>query len=72
VKFPEPKAVPPTPYVEPPKPEPKIYYTLGVTDQQRVSFHMGYSTLTMNKEGCQNLIDQITVFMNQLQDEDEE
>lgn len=73
VPFPEPKAVPKMPEVTPPKEEPsKIYYRFGVTDNNRVAFSMGYSEITMNREGCQNLIDQIEFFMNQLQDEDEQ
>lgn len=72
VKFPEPKAVPKIPEVQPPKDEPaKILYRIGVTDQQRVSFQMGYSEITMNKEGCQQMIDQLTVFMNQLNEYEE-
>ena len=71
VKFPEPKAFPPMPEVEPPKEEPaKVFYRFGVTDKNRVAFQMGYSELTMNKQGCQNLIDQLTFFMDQLEDED--
>ena len=69
LEFPKPKAVP---QVEPPKPkeEPaKIYYRLGLTDNNRVAFSMGYSEITMNHEGCQQLIDQIKFFQGQLQDE---
>lgn len=65
--FPEPKLVPP-PEVAPPK-EAKIFYRIGATDQNRVAFSMGQMEITMNKQGCQQLIDQITVFMNQIQDE---
>jgi hypothetical protein len=73
VKFPEPKAVPPMPEVVPPKEkEAKVYYRFGVTDNNRVAFQMGYSEITMNREGCQNLIDQLTFFMNQIEDETEE
>ena len=72
IPFPEPKSVPPMPQVQPPKEEPaKTYYRLGLTDNNRVSFQMGYSEITMNKEGVQNLIDQLTVFMNQLQEEEQ-
>lgn len=72
-KLPAPKLVPPMPAVEPPKePEARIFYRIGVTDKHRVSFSMGNMEITMNKEGCQNMIDQLTVFMNQLADEDEE
>lgn len=67
--FPKPKAVP---YVEPPKPkeEPaRIYYRFGMTDNNRVAFSMGYSEITMNREGCQNLIDEITFYMNKIDDD---
>jgi hypothetical protein len=73
VKFPEVK----TPYIvpdapEPPKPEAKIFYRIGATDSNRVSFSMGHMEITMTKLGCQNMIDQLEVFMNQLHDEGEE
>ena len=71
IPFPEPKAVPPMPQVQPPKEEPaKTYYRLGLTDNNRVSFQMGYSEILMNREGCQQVIDQLTFFMNQLQEEE--
>jgi len=70
VKFPEPKAVPPMPEVKPPKDEAKIFYRFGVTDQSnRVAFSMGHMEITMNKQGCRAMIDQLTFFMNQLEDE---
>ena len=71
VKFPEPKETPKMPYVAPPapKPEPKTYYTFGLTDDNRVSFTMGYTTLTMNSVGVENLITQLEFFKSQLQDE---
>ena len=73
VKFPELKTVPPMPEVEPPKKEEpaKIYYRLGLTDNNRVAFQMGYSEITMNHEGCQQLIDQLTFFQNQLREEND-
>jgi hypothetical protein len=65
---PAPKLVePPTP----PKPEPKTYYTFGLTDNNRVSFTMGYTTLTMNDVGVQQLIDQLEFFKNQLHQDQE-
>lgn len=70
--FPKPKAVPKMPEVQPPAPkeEPaKIYYRLGLTDNNRVAFSMGYSEITMNHAGCQQMIDQITFFQSQLYDE---
>lgn len=72
VKFPEPKSVPQMPEVKPPKEEPaKIYYRFGVTDNNRVSFQMGYSEITMSKEGVQNLIDQLEFFKTQLADDED-
>lgn len=68
VKFPAPQAVP---YVEP-APEPEkpahTFYRIGVTDNNRVAFSMGMSEITMTKLGCQQMIEQIEVFMNQLPD----
>jgi hypothetical protein len=73
VKLPVPKLVPPMPAVEPPKEEPaKVFYRIGATDKQRISFSMAVPEITMNKLGCQQMIDQITVFMNQLEDEEVE
>jgi len=67
VKLPVPKLVPPVPEVTEPA---KIFYRIGATDQNRVAFSMGQMEITMNREGCQQLIDQITVFMNQIKDEE--
>ena len=64
VPFPEPKVVPPAPVKEP-----TIFYTFGLTDDNRLSFRMGYTTLTMNREGVQGLIDQLEFFKNQLETE---
>ena len=75
VKFPEqPKAVPENPYIVPPVPVPeaKIFYRIGSTDKNRVSFQMGQMEITMNKVGVQNLIEQLAVFRDQLEDEDDE
>ena len=61
--------------VEPPKtPERDIttYYTIGHTDDNRVSIRMGYTTLTMNHQGVQNLIDQLELYQSQLGKEEEE
>lgn len=70
VPFPKPEAVP---YVEPPKEKEKpatVFYRLGVTDNNRVAFNMGYSEITMTKQGVQNMIDQLEFFKSQLQDEE--
>lgn len=72
LEFPKPKAVPKMPEVPPPPPkeEPaKIFYRLGITDNNRVAFSMGYSEILMNKAGCQQMIDQIAFFQSQLHDE---
>jgi hypothetical protein len=70
IKFPEVK----TPYIDPPKQEntSKTYYTFGLTDDNRMAFQMGYTTLTMNREGVQTLIDQLEFFKNQLREEEDE
>ena len=62
----------PTPYIGPEKPvtEPhKTYYTFGLTDDNRIDFTMGYTTLTMNAAGAQQLIDHLEYFKNQLSKE---
>ena len=64
IPFPEPKP-------EPEKPA-RTYYRLGLTDNNRVSFQMGYSEITMNRAGCRQVIDQLTFFMNQLPPEESE
>jgi hypothetical protein len=70
VKFPEIK----TPYVEPPKQETssKTYYTFGLTDDNRMAFAMGYTTLTMNEEGVLNLIEALELFARQTRKKDSE
>jgi hypothetical protein len=54
-----------TPYVEPPKVE-ETYYSIGITSENRITLKTGYSILTMNRKGCEDLIEQLTVFKNQL------
>jgi len=70
VPFPAPKSVAP---VEPPAPkekDPTTYYSIGHTDDNRVTLRMGYTTLTMNYHGVQNLIDQLELYQSQLQGEE--
>lgn len=68
--LPKPKLVDPTPPKPEPKEEPaKIFYRLGLTDNNRVSFQMGYSEITMNKAGCQQMIEQLEFFQSQLYDD---
>lgn len=47
------------------------FYRIGITDSNRITFQMGYSEITMNKQGVQNLIDQLELFKNQINEEDE-
>ena len=72
VPFPEPKEIPKMPYVVPPEPtpEPKTFYTFGLTDDNRLNFTMGYTTLTMNDAGVEKLIEQLEFFKSQLKDEE--
>lgn len=60
----------PIPEVKTPEEPTKIFYRLGLTDNNRVAFSMGYTEITMNKDGVQQMIDQLTFFQNQLYDED--
>ena len=76
VPFPEKGLQGPQGYVVPPEPEKEkpatTYYRLGLTDNNRVSFQMGYSEITMNRAGCQQLIDQIAFFQSQLHEESDD
>lgn len=69
-QLPKPKAVPPMPEVEPPKEEKPAttYYRLGITSNNRVSFQMGYSEITMNADGIDNMIQQLAVFRDQIRE----
>jgi len=66
--FPESKAVP---YVEPPKEKEQEYYSIGVTSEGKMTFKTGITTLTMTRKGCEDLIEQLTVFKNQMHEEEE-
>jgi hypothetical protein len=54
-----------------PESEAKIFYRIGVTDRNRISFAMGHTEITMTKLGVQNLIDQLEVFRDQLANEED-
>jgi hypothetical protein len=69
IKFPELKAAPP-PVPEPEQPA-KIFYRFGITDNNRLAFSMGYNEITMNKEGVQGMIDQLTFFRDQLTEDEQ-
>jgi hypothetical protein len=64
--FPEPKAVP---YIEPPTKE-QEYYSIGITSENRITLKTGYTTLTMNHKGCSDLIEQLQVFMKQIEEKE--
>ena len=59
-------------YITPPEKPAHTFYRLGLTDNNRVSFSMGYSEITMNRTGIDSLIQQLTVFRDQLNEECEE
>ena len=76
VKFPEKKPTwtcPPEPPPVPEKPA-TIFYRIGIADTNRVSLQMGHNEITMNKAGVDNLIRQLSVFRDQLieQEDDDE
>ena len=70
VDFPVPKVAP---HVDPPKSEEPVttYYRLGITNNNRVSFQMGYSEITMNADGIDNMIKQLQVFRDQIREYEE-
>ena len=69
---PEYKMPEPVPYIEPQQPDPTTYYSIGLTDDNRVTFKIGYSTLTMNRRGVENLIEQFEVFIKNLPEEQQD
>ena len=71
VPFPAPKVVEPVEPAAPKEKDPAIHYTIGHTDDNRVAFRLGYSTLMMNYQGVQTLIDQLELYQEQLHKEEE-
>ena len=74
VPFPAPKSVAPTPQAEPPKEKekpPHTYYRLGLTDNNRVSFSMGYSEITMSAAGIDSMIKLLESYRDLLQKEED-
>jgi hypothetical protein len=67
IQCPELKAAP-EPAPEPEQPA-KIFYRLGLTDNNRVAFSLSYGEVTMNRDGVQRLIDQLEFYKSQLEDE---
>jgi len=72
VPFPEqPKSVP---NVDPPKEKEKpahTFYRLGLTDNNRVSFTMGYSEITMNAAGIDSMIKLLETYRNLITEEED-
>lgn len=58
---------------EPPQQEkdPVVYYTIGHTDNNRVSLRMGNTSLFMTHKGVRDLIDQLELYQSQLGEEDD-
>jgi hypothetical protein len=52
--------------ITPPEQPTKVFYRIGVTDDNTVSLQVGYSELTMTRQGVENLIQQLQVFRDQL------
>jgi hypothetical protein len=53
-------------YIPEPKKPAVTYYSLGMTSENRLEFKMGGSAITMNHDGCVNLMEQLEVFRKQL------
>ena len=54
---------------EPPQKEPEVYYSVGRTSVNTLmTLKMGYTTLTMTKYICKDLIAQLELVSNQLED----
>jgi hypothetical protein len=70
IPFPEIKAAPP-PMPEVTQPG-KIFYRLGLTDNNRVALSIGIMEITMSKVGVEHMIQQLQVFRDQLEDEQDE
>lgn len=67
IPFPETSKTPPMPSTETPKKEPStVYYRLGITSDNRVSLQVGYSEVTMNSVGVDNLIAQLEMFRDHI------
>jgi hypothetical protein len=69
IQFPELKAVP-APEPEPEKPG-RVFYRLGLSDNNRVSLSMYYGEILMNGPGVQSLIDQLEFYKSQLTEDEE-
>jgi hypothetical protein len=73
IQFPELKSVPPVPEVAQPKEDSgRVFYRLGLTENNRVALSMYYSEVSMNSEGVQSLINQLEFYKSQLKAEVED
>jgi hypothetical protein len=73
IQFPELKAVPPIPEVAQPKEESdRVFYRLGLAENNRVALSMYYGEVSMNGEGVQSLIDQLEFYKSMLKEEVED
>jgi hypothetical protein len=70
IQFPE-LRVAPEPAPEPEQPA-KIFYRLGLTDNNRLAFSMSYGEVTMNRAGIDRLVTQLEFYRDQLDEETEE
>jgi hypothetical protein len=62
----------PFPKVESPAKDPVTFYTIGPTEDNRITLKIGYTTLTMNQSATRSLINQLQAAMDGLSDESEE
>ena len=60
--------IPAMPKVEPPKQE-QEHYSIGITDDNRITLRIGYTTLTMNEQGVLDLIEALELFARQTRKE---
>lgn len=56
------------PYKKTPATEPRVPYTFGLTDNNCLTFTMGYTRLIMNKAGVEQLIEELEFYKSQLED----
>ena len=70
VPFPEPEPKP-VPQIDPPEKPAQTFYRLGLTDNNRVSFTMGYSEITMNAAGINTMIRLLETYRDQLEEVDD-
>ncbi len=65
IQFPELKTAPAPAQEEPGR----VFYRLGLTENNRVALSMYYGEVSMNREGVQNLIDQLEFYKSMLKEE---